>query len=125
MKRLYIALFLLVAVMAVCVCSHRYQHRQIDRMLSRLEQIEAAARSGDSHATQLAEKFAADYRKISDRISCYVPHGELRESRETAALLPSLLRQNSRDELWMELARLRSQLKYIQQLDDPNLQNIL
>ena len=125
MKRLYIALFLLIAVMAVCVCSHRYQHRQIDRMLSRLEQIEAAARSGDSHAVQMAEAFAADYRKISDRISCYVPHGELRESRETAALLPSLLRQNSRDELWMELARLRSQLKYIQQLDDPNLQNIL
>ena len=125
MKRLYIALFLLIAVMAVCVCSHRYQHRQIDRMLSRLEQIEAAARSGDSHAVQMAEAFAADYRKISDRISCYVPHGELRESRETAALLPSLLRQNSRDELWMELARLRSQLMYIQQLDDPNLQNIL
>ena len=125
MKRLYIALFLLIAVMAVCVCSHRYQHRQIDRMLSRLEQIEAAARSGDSHAVQMAEAFAADYGKISDRISCYVPHGELRESRETAALLPSLLRQNSRDELWMELARLRSQLMYIQQLDDPNLQNIL
>ena len=125
MKRLYIALFLLIAVMAVCVCSHRYQHRQIDRMLSRLEQIETAARSGDSHAVQMAEAFAADYGKISDRISCYVPHGELRESRETAALLPSLLRQNSRDELWMELARLRSQLMYIQQLDDPNLQNIL
>ena len=125
MKRLYIALCLLAAVMAVCVCSHRYQHRQIDHMLSRLDQIEASARSGDSHAVQMAEAFAADYGKISNRISCYVPHGELRESHETAALLPTLLREDNRDELWVELARLRSQLKYIQQLDDPSLQNIL
>lgn len=126
MKRLYIALALLAAVATVCVGGHWYQHRQINQMLNRLDQIETAARNGDTdHAAQLAEAFAADYRKISDRISCYVPHGELRESRETAALLPSLLRQNSRDELWMELARLRSQLKYIQQVDDPSLQNIL
>lgn len=126
MKRLYIALSLLAAVAAVCVGSHRYQHRQIDRMLHRLEQIETAARNGDTdHAAQLAETFSADYRKISDCISCYVPHGELRESRETAALLPSLLRQSNQDELWMELARLRSQFKYIQQVDDPSLQNIL
>lgn len=126
MKRLYIAALLLAAVAAVCLLSHIYQHRQIDRMLDQLNRIEAVARAGDAdHAFRLAEDFTADYRRVSDRISCYVPHGELRESRETAALLPTLLRQSSQDELWMELARLRSQLEYIQQIDDPSLQNIL
>lgn len=126
MKRLYIAALLLAAVSAVCLLSHIYQHRQIDRMLDQLNRIEAVARAGDAdQAFRLAEDFAADYRRVSDRISCYVPHGELRESRETAALLPALLRSHNEDELWMELARLRSQLEYIQQIDDPNLQNIL
>lgn len=126
MKRLYVAVALLVAVAAICVLSHIYQHRQLDRMLDYIDRIEATARGGDTHhALQLAEEFATTYQRVSNHISCYVPHGELTESRETADLLPSLLRQGNADELWMELARLRSQLRYIQQLDDPSLQNIL
>lgn len=126
MKRLYIALVLLAAVTAVCLSSHVYLHRQLDRMLTYIDRIEAAASGGDTHhALQLAEEFATTYQRISNRISCYVPHGELTESRETAALLSALLRQGNADELWMELARLRSQLRYIQQVDDPILQNIL
>ncbi|MBR2319691.1 MAG: DUF4363 family protein [Clostridia bacterium] len=126
MKRLYIALLLLVAVVAVCVLSHSYLHRQIDRMLSHLDSIETLARAGDTHrAVQQAEEFSAAYQRVCDRISCYVAHNELRESRETAALLPTLLRRQNEDELWMELARLRSQLLYIRYVDNPNLQNIL
>ena len=126
MKRLYIALFLLVAVAAVCVFSQHYQHRQLDRMLTRLEQIERAADQGDLiHASELAKTFATDYQRTCDHISCYVAHSELRESRETAALLPALLRRNSEEEFHMELQRLRAQLLYLQQVDDPLLQNIL
>lgn len=126
MKRLYTALLLLVAVTIVCVLSHRYLHRQTDRMLDTLQHIETLYRSGDTaSAVTLAERFAEEYQRVSDHISCYVAHSELRESRETAALLPTLLRANSDEELWMELARLRSQLQYLRQVDDPLLQNIL
>lgn len=126
MKRLYIALLLLAAVVAVCVFSHSYLHQQVDRMLSHLDSIEALARAGDTdHAAQQAEEFSSTYLRVCDRISCYVAHSELQASRETAALLPTLLRRQNEDELWMELARLRSQLRYIQRVDDPNLQNIL
>lgn len=126
MKRLYIALLLLVTVSTACVLSHRYLHRQTDRMLDTLLRIEERYRSGDTaDAITLAENFAEEYRRISDRISCYVAHSELQESRETSALLPSLLRTGSDEELQMELARLRSQLEYLQQVDDPLLRNIL
>ena len=126
MKRLYIALCLLVAVATVCVVSHHYQHRQLDRMLTQLEQIERAASQGNlPHAAELANTFAADYQRVCDRISCYVAHSELRESRETAALLPALLHRNSEEEFHMEVQRLRAQLRYLQQVDDPLLQNIL
>lgn len=124
MKRLYIAVALLVAVAALCLFSHRYQHRQIDRMLDALDRIETLARDGDENAVSVAEEFAAAYRRVSDRISCYVPHGELRESRETAAILPALLEENQAD-VYVEIDRLRSQLRYLQQVDDPLLRNIL
>ena len=124
MKRLYIAVALLAAVAALCLFSHRYQHRQIDRMLDALDRIETLARDGDENAVTVAEEFAAEYRRVSDRISCYVPHGELRESRETAAILPALLKESEAD-VYTEIARLRSQLRYLQQVDDPLLRNIL
>ncbi len=126
MKRLCIAVVLLIATVTACVFTHHYQHRQLNRMLENLDRIEAAVRTGDIfHATTLAEDFAATYRQVSDRISCYVSHNELRESRETAALLPTLVHHQNEEELWMELARLRAQLLYLQQVDDPLLQNIL
>lgn len=126
MKRLYIAVVLLAAVVALCVLTHRYLHREIDRMLTTLEEIETAARRGDTdQALAKAATFAADYQQVSDWISCYVPHGELRESKETAALLPALLEKGVSEELYMEIYRLRTQLATIRQVDDPILRNIL
>lgn len=126
MKRLYIAAALLTAVVAACVLTHLYQHRQMERMLTALDRIEELYRGGDADkAAATAEDFAAAYQRVSDRISCYVAHNELRESRETAALLPTLLRKHSEEEIYMEIARLRSQLIHIRQVDDPLLQNIL
>ena len=126
MKRLYVAVALLAAVISLCVLTHRYQHREIDRMLAALENIETAVRRGDvDHALTQATVFAADYQQVSDWISCYVPHGELRESKETAAILPALLEQGASEELYMEIYRLRTQLATIRQVDDPILRNIL
>ena len=126
MKRIYIAVALLAAVVALCVLTHRYQHHEIDRMLATLEDIETAARRGDTdHAIDRATAFAADYQRVSDWISCYVPHGELRESKETAAILPALLEKGVSEELYMEIFRLRTQLATIRQVDDPILRNIL
>ena len=126
MKRIYIALVLLAAVAALCVVAHGYQHRQTDRMLDILADIEETYRRGDSHhAEQMAQDFAAEYRRVSDWVSCYVAHGELRESRETAALLPTLIANGDADTLYTEIARLRAQLEYIRQVDDAILRNIL
>lgn len=126
MKRLYIALFLLATVIAACVLTHCYQHRQLDRMLQQLDQIEHTVRAGDiSHATQLAQEFSTAYRRVSNRISCYIAHGELLESRETAAILPTLVQTHSREDLLTDLERLRTQLLHLRQVDDPLPQNIL
>ena len=126
MKRIYIALALLAAVAVLCVGAHLYLHTQTDRMLTALDSIETAYCKGDvAAAHKQAQEFATEYRRISDWISCYVAHGELRESRETAALLPSLIANGDRNGLYMEMARLRAQLEYIRQVDDAILRNIL
>ena len=126
MKRLYVGLALLVAVAALCVGTHRHLHAQTDRMLDVLDGIEDACRRGDT-ATALADarRFAAEYRRVSSHVSCYVAHNELRESQETAAFLPTLVECGDAESLYMEIARLRAQLEHIRQVDDPHLRNIL
>ena len=126
MKRLYIAAILLVAVVTACVLTHLYQHRQLDRMLAQLDRIEQLAEDGETaKAVALAKELAVDYSTVSDRISCYIAHGELRDSRETASILPTLLQRGSKAEWQTELCRLRAQLVYLRRVDDPVLQNIL
>lgn len=126
MKRLYIALLLLAAVVIACVLTHCYQHRQLDRMLQQLDHIEHTVYAGDiPRATQLAREFSTAYRRVSNRISCYITHGELLESRETATLLPTLVQTHNQNDLIADLERLRIQLLYLQQVDDPLPWNIL
>ena len=126
MKRLYIALLLLAAVVIACVLTHCYQHRQLDRMLKQLDHIEHTVYAGDiPRATQLAQDFSTAYRQVSNRIRCYIAHGELAESCEIATLLPTLVQTNNPNDLLTNLERLRIQLLYLQQVDDPLPWNIL
>lgn len=126
MKRLRIAAILLVGVAALCITTHLLHHHRINLLMEELDRIEELVKIGDTdRAVQTAEAFAATYQKVSDRVSFYVAHSELRESRETAVLLPTLLRQGSNAELHVEMARLREQLRYLRQVDDPLLRNIL
>lgn len=126
MKRLYIAAVLLAVVAGMCLLTHTTHRRRIDGAMATLDRIESLYRAGDTDAAlREAEAFVSAYQRISDRISLYVAHGELREARETAALLPTLLQTGSEEELMMELTRLRAQLLYLRQVDAPLWHNIL
>lgn len=126
MKRIRIAVILLVLVVGLCIATRQYQHRRVGELLDTLDRIEAACRNGDTTTVALlAEEFATAFDRASNVMDCYVAHDDLAESRETAALLPSLLRQGGEEELSMELHRLREQLTHLQQIDDLLLRNIL
>ena len=126
MKRIWIALTLLLLTFGLCGGSQYYQHRQMSRMLEMLTALEEAHASGSpSETAQLAEAFSAEYQRITNRMDCYIAHDDLAESQETVALLPALLRQGGEEELRMEIARLREQILYLRDIDDPLLRNIL
>lgn len=126
MKRLWIATVILCGVVVLCVSTGAYRHHCIDAMQSTLHRLETAYRHGDvSYAQQLAQELIHQYEQSSDLLLCYTTHSDMAESQETVALLPTLLRQDSGDELEMEIARLRAEFAYLKQIDDPLLRNIL
>lgn len=126
MKRLWIAVGLLAVAVGLCVTATLYQHRQIDRMLGTLDRLETAYTAGDSaEAHRLAEQLATDYEATGQVLYCFIAHKELADSQETVAVLPALLRQGGEEELRMEIARLREQFRYLRDVDDPTVWNIL
>ena len=127
MKRLWIAVGLLGLAVGLCLAASLYQHRHIDKMLNTLDRLESAYESGNTtEAHKLAVQMAEEYEKIGRVLYCFIAHSDLEESQETVTLLPALLQQGGQEEeLPMEIARLREQLLYLQEIDDPLWQNIL
>lgn len=126
MKRLWIAVALLVAAALLCVSVTIYQHHHIDRMLSQLDRLEQAYndRQYDTALT-IAGDMAEHYKQVGRILFCFVTHKEMADSQETVALLPYLLEYGGKEELYMEIARLREQLLYLRGVDDLKWENVL
>lgn len=125
MKRLWCAVAILAVTLILCVATQRYQHRQVDRMLHDLDQLETVYTTDQEAAIGIAQGIADRYTRVARVMNCYISHNDLAESEETAALLPALVKAAQGDELAMELARLREELTFLRTVDDPLLQNIL
>ena len=126
MKRLWIAAALLALVVGLCLTTEIYQHRRVEDTMALLDELEQAYDDGNlRQAQQTAEQLTQQYESVCRVLMCFTAHSDIAESQETAALLPTLLRQDGTEELKMEIARLREQLAYLRSVDDPLLWNIL
>ena len=126
MKRLWIAAALLVAVVGLCIGAELYQHRRTEDLMTTLERLENAYAAGNTEeALVIARQLEKQYEGISRVMYCFIAHSDLSESQETVAMLPTLVERGEAEELHMEIARLRKELRYLRNIDDPLLQNIL
>ena len=126
MKRLWVAVTLLALAAGLCVGASLYQHHCIDQMLNTLDLLERAYSAEQKQsALALARQLVKDYQQAGRLLYCFIAHSDLAESQETIALLPALLQEGKQEEFQMELARLREQLRYLRDIDDPLPQNIL
>lgn len=125
MKRLWIAVAMLTVTLSLCVGTQIYQHRQVDRLMSTLTQLEQVYETDRERAAVLAREFATVYRTAAKVMNCYVSHSDIAESEETAAMLPALVQKGQQHDLAMEIARLREELDYLRSVDDLLWRNIL
>lgn len=126
MKRVWIAVGLLCAVVGLCVTSTLFRHQQTEQLLDALNQLESIYEQGDiRRARELAEELEQRYEQVGQVLLCYTAHGEMAESMETVRLLPTLLEQGGGEELSMEIARLREEWTHLKAIDDPTMWNIL
>lgn len=126
MKRIWLALALLLTVAGLCTAGGVYVHRQTDILLGYLDELEDSYLRGDTAETlRWARRLAEEYEQRTASMDCFIAHSDLEDSRETAVMLPAVVEQEGWEELRMEAARLREQLEHLQSLDKPTLRNVL
>lgn len=125
MKRVWLALGLLIGAVGLCVGSLLFQQHQIDGLLADLDRLETAYRAGElEDCRQLAEQLNTDYARRAKLFSCFMSHNELDESLTTAATLPACLEEENPEEFLLETAKFRQELEYLREVEAPVLHNI-
>lgn len=126
MKRLWVAVALLIAVMGLCVATRQYQKRQVNALLDVLDASVTAFNNGDGEEPRmLVTRFCEEYTWRTKLFPCFMSHADLEGLRESVAILPATLAGESTEEFLLEAARCRALLERLLAVERPGWQNIL
>lgn len=126
MKRVIVAVVLLLLVCIGCVVSITMQHAVIETFMDKTEQMETYFVNGDIEAAlAVAEQFCTEYRDTTRFFSMFLPHSMLTEVEKSVVSLPSILKNGEHKDFVAEVHRCRLLLEKMHDLEIPTLQNIL
>ena len=126
MKRLWVALVLLLTVGGICTFSVIHQRKQISALLEDLDRLETVYEEGDlSTCREAAAALQMEYARRTALFPCFISHDDLTDSQSTAATLSAALQEDNPEEFLLETARLRAQLEWLLEVDSPHWKNIL
>ena len=124
MKRLWIAAGLLLAVGVLCGGTLLLQLRTVNRLSESLDAAVAAVAAGQPEAAERVAAFAADAQSAGETVAFMARHADGCPLRESAALLPTLLRTGQKAEFFAEAARCRFFLTELRDAEKPLFGNI-
>ena len=125
MKRVYVALVLLLAVTVGCIVSIILETRQFKSMIDTTNEIERCCLADDiARATQLAKGLQQKFATKSDIYALFLHHNMLLEIEESLVVIPYHLRCGEIDHVLSEIARCRLYLETQMETEMPTWDNI-
>lgn len=126
MKRVILAVLLLLFICVGCIVSITMQHAVIEEFMAKTEKMESLFKQGDvAMAITTAQEFAADYRDKTRYFSMFLPHITLTEVEKSVVSLPAILTHGEHKDFVAEVRRCRLLLQKMHDLEVPTLQNVL
>ena len=126
MKRVILAVLLLLFICVGCIVSITMQHAVIEEFMAKTEELESLFKQGDvALAITTAQGFAADYRDKTRYFSLFLPHNTLTEVEKSVVSLPAILTHGEHKDFVAEVRRCRLLLQKMHDLEVPTLQNVL
>ena len=125
MKRIYIALALLVIIACSCVVTLRLEKRQLQTMIDMTYRMEEECRRGRyEEALHVALQLKGEFSERTKTFALFLRHNELNTIEETVLLLPLYLEQQDFSQFYIDVSRCRLLLQKQGEMDLPTAQNI-
>lgn len=124
MKRMWISVGLLAGICGICVFSLWWQLATVHKLQNMLTAVEAAVETDDATAAVKATAFARECRRAGEQFAFLARHEDACPLQESAALLPTLLQIDNREDFFTEAARCRFYLEELRREELPLLGNI-
>ena len=125
MKRVIVAVLLLLLIIGGCVLSIYTQHAVIEKFLRDTSAMESLFLQNDvDGALSVAQTFATEYAKKTRYFSLFLPHNTLTDVERCVVGLPAILSNGEHKDFVAELRRCRLLLQKLHDLEIPSLQNI-
>lgn len=126
MKRLIISIVLLGLVAGLCTVSLHTQQTNTQELLEMLDSMEEKYKAKELDACQaLSDEFPKAFNEKTQTFSLFLYHNHLSSIKEVAVTLPVILREKDNSHYLIELARCRSLLEKLEELEQPTWDNIL
>ncbi|HJD23023.1 MAG TPA: DUF4363 family protein [Firmicutes bacterium] len=126
MKRLIVALALLLSVAVLCALSLLSLDRNTDFLLSRMDEMQEAYKRGDAGSClALSEEFVQEFDERTRFFPFFMRHSDISKIEESVIVLPVMLRSGEEAHWISELAKCRSQLEKLADMETLTLENIL
>lgn len=125
MKRVLVAIGLLLGIAIGCVTVILGQHRILEQFLTQTEQMETLFVSGDVQgAAEAAELFAKEYRRKTAYFSLFLPQAMLTETEKSVVSLSPILTNGEHKDFVTEVRRCRMLLQKLHDMEVPTVQNV-
>ncbi len=125
MKRFWIALGIIVIILAVSCWGLYRLDSIIDELNSTLQQLETAVGQQDFESTMdLSQQFLEQWKDHQNTLERYIHHEALDEVTGLAAQLPALAAYKQYPLLSAQTARLKELLHHVREAEFPTLTNI-
>lgn len=126
MKRLIVAVALLLSVAALCTVALVSQNRSVDYLLARMDEMEEAYHAGDlDECLSVSKAFVEEFNERTRFFPFFMRHSDISKIEESAVVLPVML-ETGEDAHWLvELTKCRNQLETLSDIEDILPENIL
>ncbi len=126
MKRLIVAIALLLSVAVLCALFLLSLDRNIDFLLSRIDEMQEAYERDDAgDCLTLSEKFVQEFDERTRFFPFFMRHSDIAKIEESVIVLPVMLRSGEEAHWTSELAKCRNQLEKLADMETLTLENIL
>ena len=126
MKRLIVALAMLLTVTALCTFSLSSLTRNMDYLLADMDEMEDAYHRGDlEECLVLSEKFVEEFEQKTRFFPFFMRHADIAKIEESVVVLPVMLQTGEETHWLSELAKCRNQLEKLADMETITPENIL